>query len=293
MDFLHEYTSDGLCLPGFHWSPERRETCIISVHGILDHILENYFAEEIAKVSVEHGYGFLYGHNRSYGAITDIGTNVINKDGSVKTKHCGTAFDVFEDSVYDIQLWIDTAIKLGYKNVILIAHSMGCNKTVYYLSQNQPSELRGVILMSPSDFSGMAKMDPGYMSLLNEAKSNIAAGRPEKLLSAQIWGFLYLSSATFVNFFENQNLADTLPIIESPSVFTQLGKIKVPILATIGSNDIVIFRSAEEDFELLKSRAAACPDFSYKIINGANHRYMNKGAELANVIINWVEKISK
>ncbi|MCR1155392.1 hypothetical protein [Clostridium botulinum] len=49
MDFLREYTKDGLHLPGFHWHPEYKTTCIINIHGILDHILENYIQKILEK----------------------------------------------------------------------------------------------------------------------------------------------------------------------------------------------------------------------------------------------------
>ncbi|APU59543.1 alpha/beta hydrolase [Clostridium botulinum] len=291
MDFLHEYTKDGLHLPGFHWHPDHKTTCIINIHGILDHILENYIAEDLGKACIENGYGFLFGHNRGYGTINDITTKIVDKNGDIQTKRFGTTFDVFEDCVYDIQLWIDTAKKLGYKNIILMGHSMGCNKVIYYLSKHKVKELKGVILVSPPDFAGMEKVDPNYKNMLNEAQNNIASGHPEKLLSSLVWGFLHLSSGTFLSFYKNENLSETLPIIENPQVFKQLSSINVPILATLGSNDNIIIGSAKEHLQLLKSKATNCPDFSYKIINGANHRYMNKGIELANEIIDWAEKI--
>ncbi|EPY2276411.1 alpha/beta fold hydrolase [Clostridium sporogenes] len=47
---------------------------------------------------------------------------------------------------------MDTSKKLGYKNIILMAHSMGCNKVVYYLSKYKVKELQSVILVCPPDY---------------------------------------------------------------------------------------------------------------------------------------------
>ncbi len=90
--------------------------------------------------------------------------------------------------------------KLGYKNIILMGHSMGCNKVIYYLSKHKVKELKGIILVSPPDFAGMEKVDLNYKNMLNEAENNIANGHPEKLLSSLVWGFLHLSSGTFLSF---------------------------------------------------------------------------------------------
>ena len=38
----------------------------------------------------------------------------------------------YEDSKYDIDAWIKYLVSLGYKDIDLVCHSSGCNKTIYY-----------------------------------------------------------------------------------------------------------------------------------------------------------------
>lgn len=293
VEILYRYTKDGLRLPAFYWPHEinsHKSTCIIYTHGMLGIITEDYVAESLSKACVVNGYGFLYAHNRGYGAITEIGTNSADKNGSILTRTYGTAYDVFDECVYDIQLWINTAKELGYKNIVLMGHSMGCNKIIYYLSNHQVNGLKGVILVSPSDGASMAKYTPGYQDVLNEAKENISNGNPQKLLTSPWWGFLHISSSSFVDLFENSNYAETLPIIENPSKWNQLSCINVPILTVLGSNDNVIIKSAQDDLELIQSKATGCNDFEHLIIDGADHRYMSKGEELAANVITWMNE---
>jgi len=291
MEYIKRCTEDGIYLPAFHWPSKENKTCLISIHGILDHFFENYFAEIIGKECNKNNLGFNFGHHRGYGTINDISTNKLDPDGIPLIKKYGTSYDVFEECLYDIQLWIDTAKEFGYEEIFLMAHSMGCNKTIYYLAQNKIENLKGLILVSPNDFAGMAKFDPSYQLLLETAKNNVSNGHPEILLPQPVWGFLPISSGTFLNFFDNENIAKTLPEIENPDKYEFLSKINVPMLAIMGSKDNVIIRSAEDDLKLIKSKATGCSDFSYKVIEGAEHRYMSKGKELADEIVNWIQSI--
>lgn len=292
MEILHGTTEDGLRLPGVHWPSKTGRICIVSIHGVLDHVLGSCFAEDVAQACLGGGYGFLFGHHRGYGTINDIGTDRDAPDGGFQTETWGTAFDRFEDCVHDVQLWIDAARDLGYEEVILMGHSMGCNKVLHYLHQREAADLRGLILLSPPDFAGMAKFDPNFQEMMKEAEENLSRGDGEKLLSAKVWGFLRLSSRTFVDFFQSRDLAATLPVIDRPDTFRMLENIAVPMLAVMGSNDNIIIRSAREDLELLKARATRCPDFSCQIIEGANHRYMNRGRELGEEIVRWARDVT-
>lgn len=289
IEFLHEYTEDGLRLQGTHWYPKKRKLCLICIHGMFDNLLENYYAEDLGNACIEKGYGFIFGHNRGYSVINDIGTKKILDDGSIMTKKIGTVFDTFDDCIYDIQLWMNTAKKLGYSEIILIGHSLGCNKVIYYISSHKDNAIKGVALISPPDIVGMIKSQSNYKEILNEAEYNVKNGEPEKALSSLPLRSLYISSHIFYNFFKNESFTNNIPIVENPEEFKQLAKIDVPILAIMGSNDNVIIHSAKEDLEILKAKAALCPNFSYSIIEGADHRYMTKSKELANSITGWVD----
>jgi alpha-beta hydrolase superfamily lysophospholipase len=289
MELLHDYTEDGLRLPGVHWYPEERRTCVIFIHGMFDNILENYFAETLGGKLSANGYGFIFAHNRAYGVINDIATRDIDiKDGGFVTKRVGTIFDRFEDCIYDIDMWINEALKAGYSEVILMGHSLGCNKIIYYLSQNNNPNVKGVILASAPDVCGIGQMLRNYGEMADEAKKNVKEGNNKKILSQLLWNTFYISSETFLSYFEGGSKADNLPVIKNPEVFDQFSGIDKPVLAVLGSMENIIINSPDEDLKLLKSKASSCPDFKFAVIEGANHRYMNKDNELSDIILKWV-----
>ena len=98
--------------------------------------------------------------------------------------------------------------------------------------------------------------------------------------------YMYMSSATYYNWYnENSNL-DNLPVISNKEHWEQFETIEVPILTFSGSN--------EEDYylqlDLLKDKALNCKNFEYKIIENTGHTYKNKELEVANLIFDWINK---
>ena len=281
IEFINNaYTVDGLMLPMVHFESKEKDVCIICIHGMCGTIVDNYFATVWGKILSEKNIGFIYEHNRGHSIENDI----VMKDGSFK--RCGCMYEIFEDCIYDIDLAIQTAKDKGYKKIILLGHSYGCNKVIYYYYKKHPNIL-GIILASAPDMIGSHLLvEPDYKELLEEAKKNIDNNEPQKLLHKMIEDYMYMSSLTYYNWYnENSNL-DNLPVISNKEHWKQFETIDVPILTFSGSN--------EEDYyqhlDLLKDKALNCNNFEYKIIDNTGHTYKNKEKEIANLIFDWINK---
>ena len=281
IEFINNaYTVDGLMLPMVHFESKEKNICVICIHGMCGTIVDNYFATVWGKVLSEKNIGFIYEHNRGHSIENDI----VMKDGSFK--RCGCMYEIFEDCIYDIDLAIQTAKDKGYKRIILLGHSYGCNKVIYYYYKKHPNIL-GIILASAPDMIGShLLLEPDYKELLAEAKKNIDNNEPTKLLHKMIEDYMHMSSLTYYNWYnENSNL-DNLPVISNKEHWKQFETIDVPILTFSGSN--------EEDYyqhlDLLKDKALNCKNFEYKIIENTGHTYKNKEKEIANLIFEWINK---
>ena len=281
IEFINNtYTVDGLMLPMVYFESKEKDICVICIHGMCGTIVDNYFATVWGKVLSEKNIGFIYEHNRGHSIENDI----VMKDGSFK--RCGCMYEIFEDCIYDIDLAIQTAKDKGYKRIILLGHSYGCNKIIYYYYKKHPNIL-GIIFASAPDMIGShLLLEPDYKELLAEAKKNIDNNEPTKLLHKMIEDYMYMSSLTYYNWYnENSNL-DNLPVISNKEHWKQFETIDVPILTFSGSN--------EEDYyqhlDLLKDRALNCKNFEYKIIENTGHTYKNKEKEIANLIFEWINK---
>ena len=281
IEFINNaYTRDGLRLPMIHFESNKKDICVICIHGMCGTIIDNYFATVWGKLLAKNDIGFIYEHNRGHSIENDI----VMKDGSFK--RCGCMYEIFENCIYDIDLAIQTAKEKGYKRIILLGHSLGCNKVIYYYYKKHPNIL-GIILASAPDMIGSHLLiEPDYEELLKEAKENIDKNQPTKLLHKMIEDYMYMSSQTYYNWFHKNSNLNNLPIISNPKNWEQLETIDVPILTFSGSKD--------EDYylhlDLLKEKATNCKNFEYQIIENTGHTYQEKELETGNLILNWINK---
>ena len=281
IEFINNaYTVDGLMLPMVHFESKEKDVCIICIHGMCGTIVDNYFATVWGKILSEKNIGFIYEHNRGHSIENDIVMN----DGSFK--RCGCMYEIFEDCIYDIDLAIQTAKDKGYKKIILLGHSYGCNKVIYYYYKKHPNIL-GIILASAPDMIGSHLLvEPDYKELLEEAKKNIDNNEPQKLLHKMIEDYMYMSSLTYYNWYNKNSNLNNLPVISNKEHWEQFETIDVPVLTFSGSN--------EEDYyqhlDLLKDKALNCNNFEYKIIDNTGHTYKNKEKEIANLIFDFINK---
>lgn len=282
IDFItNAYTEDGLKLPMVHFESNEKDICVLCIHGMCGTIIDNYFATIWGKFLTSNNIGFIYEHNRGHSIENDI----VMKDGSFKRYGC--MYEIFEDSIYDIDLAIETAKQLGYKRIILLGHSLGCNKVIYYYYKKHP-EVLGIILASAPDMVGShIALQPDYKELLEEAKENIDNNNPTKLLHKKIEDYMYMSSGTYYNWYNENSALNNLPVISNPEHWNQFEAIDVPILTFSGTE--------EEDYylqlDLLKEKAKSCKAFEYKYIEGTGHTYKAKEQEIANLIYNWIQKL--
>ncbi len=281
IEFISDaYTIDGLKLPMVHFESKEKDICVLCIHGTCGTIIDNYFATVWGKLLAENNIGFIYEHNRGHSIENDI----IMKDGSFKRYGC--MYEIFEDCIYDIDLAIETAKNKGYKRIILLGHSYGCNKIIYYYYQKHPNIL-GIILASAPDMVGshLSIQKDEYEELLKEAKENIDNNESTKLLHKMVEDYMYMSSGTYYNWYnENSNL-NNLPVIAKKKDWNQFESIDTPILTFSGSKE----KDYYLQLDLLKEKAINCPDFEYQIIANTGHTYYAKEKEIGELILSWTK----
>ena len=281
VEFINDaYTKDNMRLPMVHFNTNEKDICVIFVHGMCQTIIDNYFAIVCGNLLSENKIGFLYAHNRGYSIENDI----LMKDGTYT--RCGCMYEIFEDCVLDIDLAIEKAKELGYKRIILMGHSYGCNKLIYYYYKKRP-DILGVILSSAPDMVGLQLLrQKDYKELIKEAKENINNGDSTKLLSNLVEDYMYMSSQTYYNWFNKNSNLDNLPVMSNSNNWYQFESIDVPILTFSGSLETDNYLH----LDLLKDKAKNCNNFECNIIENANHFYHNKEDEISLLILNWINK---
>jgi alpha-beta hydrolase superfamily lysophospholipase len=291
LKFILGRTADGLNLKGIYWDSKKNNTCIVFTPGMSGNIIEDNYPLLFGDYFSKNGVSFLYGHNRGHNHINEI--EVFNKKTKkFSTKKYGAVYEKFEDSIYDVELWVNKAKELGYKKIILLGHSLGCNKNVYFYINKKQTIIKGLILLSPPDIVGMMKspnFQKNYNLLLEEAKK-LKENKSNVLMNNLTWGWYNLSYKTFFNMIREDSPIDVFPLIRNPNKFKFMEKLKLPILSFLADDDNII-KSPKLDLELLKLKTKNSVSFKYFIIKNTNHTYEKKELEVAKKIFIWIKKL--
>ena len=103
-------TTDGLTLHGLLTEPaEPACTLIVHIHGAAGNFYGNRYFEPLTNAVVDLGFGYLSANNRGAGVYELEKGTVFH----------GVSLERFEDSVRDIDSWIELALERGYERVIL------------------------------------------------------------------------------------------------------------------------------------------------------------------------------
>ncbi len=279
-EFVETMTEQNITLFGC-LSKKNNKRCILYIPGLTGNFFESKFPRGIGKVSVEQGYDFLFSHNQ--GSFQIIEFPFLREDGKLKSITKGATYENFEDCVYDIDAWLQYLDKLGYEEIVVLCHSMGCNKIVYYLNQKNNSKISKVILLAPQDNANFSKLDM-HKGLLEEAEENIKNGNSEKILSKKFLGFCFMSSETYYQEITNKNV-NNIPYKTLNGDFSLISTIDKPIYIIIGSDDI-----GKKGNEYMKKVIDNCQNAEYDILADANHNFKNKESELSGLIFEYLNK---
>lgn len=124
VDFVRFNATDNVELQGW-LNNENSDIAVIHLHGMSGNGYENYFLDNLRQTYAEKGISLFTIDSRGRGIISDFRQN----DG---WKHAGSCFEIFSESVHDIQGAINYLKTLGKTRFILQGHSLGCTKVVNF-----------------------------------------------------------------------------------------------------------------------------------------------------------------
>lgn len=292
--FVDFETSDGLTLPGLLYEAKGSKKAVIYLHG---NGSSSIFYDEkeyrdLPKALNKKGISILKFNNRGANIIKKLN---MSKGSEVKRKPFGMAFERIKECVPDINGAVKLLQKLGYRELYLAGTSTGANKICVYDHYKPKNIFKKYILICGGDDTGGYYSILGnkkFFKLLNEAKTKIKKGRGEELikdlLSTEIFsyqGFYDIANPDGdYNTFPFSEAFEMTKISKKP-LFRYFKSIDKPSIVIYGENDEYSWGNIKRVINTLKKYQ---PDFEYKVINGADHRFTGKQKELANIIADWL-----
>lgn len=250
---------------------------------------ENYFLDNLRKTYNDSGYSFFTFDNRGRGVMSWFhGGKNLNAWGEGEVVG-GSCYELFDESIHDIQGAIDFMRSKGKSRFILQGHSLGSTKAVNYLLKN-PKDILGAILLAPTDMIGWANTDPNNQKYLDKASKLVSQGKPEELVGTHCWlDDTPLSAQTYLSLAKPNTPVD----IYSPRKEGALiGKVSKPMEIVYGDEDIGI-KEIDGDIKAWKDRVSKVLNDRTKVegIHGANHGFVGYETKLANICNIYVKSL--
>lgn len=262
---------------------EKPKNIFIFIHGLAGNLFSKL---DFVKTLIDENSSVIVFNNRGAGVIDKIYKEDKRKKGGYSKFNSGMAYEIFSDCVDDIDGVVNYASKTGAKKIILIGHSTGCQKSVYYLAKKKKNNVSSAILLAPmSDFATMFKNTEKskYLKLIKTAEKMVLRGDSLKLMPLD----RAISAQRFLSLFSPKSEEEIFSYASNrePKL---LKAIKKPLLIVLAGNDKFrdrpIIKISSWFEKELKSRDTA----TIKTVKQADHSFSGKFLELNRIIKQWL-----
>ena len=292
MEIIDFLATDGVKLNGILYNcKEKSNEVILAVHGMTS----NCFKERdkvISENSNKNGIDYFCFNNRGSELARYIKKDINGKEEKIIA---GTSYEDVLEGYEDILGAIIKLKELGYENIYLQGHSLGCTKIVYTYNElvdeeeyDVLSNIKGVILLSLIDIPKAIKVYLGdkfseYVSLAEEKEQEY---KSYELMPKDAF-INPISAKTFLRYVRDNKDIDFAGYGKDNEL-EKLNNIKVPLMMRWGNQNEMILQSADELVNIVTNIIEnKNKDSDY--IDGANHQYNGKEKELAEQIIEFIK----
>ena len=259
---------------------------VISVHGMQSNCLkrrEDILSKEISNAGVAY-FAF---NNRGAELMT-----YTRKTTGEKVLNGGSVYEDVLDGYYDIKGAINKMLELGYTDIYLQGHSLGCTKIVYTYNklknENNVKNIKGIMLLSLVDIPDCQKYDLGdkYAEMMEYADNKEKEGKLNDLMPIESFDHP-ICVRSYLRYFKYNKDIDFARFWDKDYNFKELNNIQIPLFLRWGNVHDLVLQNLSNLIEILKSKIQNEKlDIGY--IDGADHGYTGKEETLAKEIISFI-----
>ena len=295
MEVIYFLATDGIKLDGLlYTSKNKTEDIILSIHGMATNCMKKK-ETTMAKFANENNIDYFCFNNRGSELVKYTRRYT---EGKREKELGGTSFEDVLEGYEDITGAIIKLKELGYKNIYLQGHSLGCTKIVYTYNElkdeqdDMVNNIKGIILNSLIDIPRTLKiyLRDNFDKYLEYAEEKEKNGQGNEMMPQE--AFIHpISVKTFLRYardYQDINFAN----FGEDKELKVLNNIDVPLFMRWGNVNEMIVQMPEELVDLM-NKCITNPNKDIYYIDGANHSYERKEEELAKQVIAFVEKNRK
>ncbi|MCI8617154.1 MAG: hypothetical protein HFJ60_02745 [Clostridia bacterium] len=292
MKKINFLATDGVALNGIIYeSKQNTKRILLAIHGLTSNCLKER-DEIIARKVNDAEIDYCCFNNRGSELAQYIRKKIEGKD---EQKLAGTSYEDVLESYEDIVGAILKLKELGYEDIYLQGHSLGCTKIVYTYHELKEEKddilknIKGVILLSLVDIPGTLKAYLGdkFEEYVILAENKEREGKQLELMPKE--AFIHpVSVKTFLRYARDNKEIDFAKFGEDTEL-KKLNNIEVPLFMRWGNVKEMIIQPADELVNIV-SNSITNPHKDIDYIDGSNHGYEGKEEELAEQIVAFIKR---
>lgn len=260
-------------LDGFWAHGQRRaDRLAIFVHGMHSNFYRSAFKKAVMRLWPPAGIDVLSFNNRGY--------------------EQETAAEVFEACRHDLDSAIAFAQEQGYRRIVLVGHSTGCQKIVYYEHLRRPPVVEALVIAAPGDDLAIAKraLESRFEQAVGRARRMIREGRGDRpLLIGQKPVFMGFTARRFLSIADPKRIEARLFNFDGP--MRELKQIGKPLLVLLPAREEYACLPVKEMARRLKEVGRG-KKFDVMIVPRARHNFHPVEEETARRILDWLQSDS-
>ena len=256
---------DGFFIPG----PNPRSPLIVFVHGMGSNFYKSTLKKAFLDVAPALGFAILSFNNR----------------GAER----GTEDEKFRTCLADLDAVVLFAKRHGFKQLVLVGHSTGCQKIVFWQAKRRCRMVKGLALLAPADDYNVLRRDLGcwFEAKVAWARKQKTEGRGDRLVPG-----------LYERFTAERFLSVADPRREEANVFrydgalTQFSRVKTPMMAVFGENEEFAVLNPSKMLDILTQKTKST-GFETRLIPETGHGFKQCEAAVAVTVCDWARELCR
>lgn len=245
---------------------------VLLLHGVGSNFYQPRLLFALAESLDRAGLRTLRVNTRGHDGVHTAGT-------LAGGRRFGSALELVHECVHDIDAWLAFMEREGCQRILLLGHSLGAIKSVYWTAKSSHPSVAAVAALSPPRLSAAAFAgrgeESGYFDSLARAQQQIAAGRGEDWIEASFPFPMTMSANTYVDKYGGERY----------NILRLVAKCSAPTLFTYGEQELnkEAFRGLPEQ---LQASGGAEVVLDVVVLPGADHSYSGHVPAVLQVVEN-------
>ncbi|MEK7132992.1 MAG: alpha/beta fold hydrolase [Patescibacteria group bacterium] len=266
--------------------PKKPKRAVIWVHGLGSSVFSKL---DIVEKLKDRETAVITFNNRGHDKVSGIARVGEKKIG--KTILGGSAHEVFEDCVDDIQGAINFARKVGVKNIYLAGHSTGCQKSIYWAHRKKGRGIKGIVLLAPMSDWAAEMMLQGKKKIARAtrvARSLVNRGKKHQLLPEGVWHEC-IDAQRFLSLHTPDGVEEIFSYAQPERNPRMLKSVRAPLLVLLAEKDEFGDRPARRIAEWFEKNLS--PSSKTLIVPRATHSFRGRAIKVASAMKNWMNSV--